>query len=117
MPKGKRPVEPVFFARTCRKDLFGVLQRADADKAPAEAGGTGAAVDDTWLSYKGRRVVPGPELRRGRSNLYDVVHHTCVEGLKKNPHFTGALLLLCPVNCLWVCACTARDLRVICRRR
>jgi hypothetical protein len=94
VPKGKRPVAPLYFQRTRRANLFGILQRADEGMSMAQMLADGGAVDDTWLGYKGRRVVPGPELRRGRKNLYDVVHHTCVEGLRKNPSFTGVLSTL-----------------------
>lgn len=94
MPKGKAPIVPLYVTRTGRGSLFDIMQRADAGKTTAEIVAAGGAADDTWLGHKGRRVVQGPELRRGRRNLYDVVHHTCVEGLQKNPGFTGVLNML-----------------------
>lgn len=93
MPKGKAPIVPLYVTRTGRGNLFGIMQRADEGKTTAEIVAAGGAADDVWLGYKGRRVVPGPELRRGRRNLYDVVHHTCVEGLQANPGFTGAHIM------------------------
>ena len=86
-PPGKAPTQPLYLARTGRASLFPILQRAHGAGAADDGAG---ALDDVWLAHKGRRVVPGPELRRGRKNLFDLVHHTCVEGLKNNPHFTGA---------------------------
>lgn len=95
-PLGKAAVQPLYFARTDRTDLSNILQQhftAPPDPASGSAASTAPGkLDDTWLAHRGRRIVPGPELRRGRKNLYDVVHHTCVEGLRKNPHFTGAAL-------------------------
>jgi hypothetical protein len=86
---GKAAIVPLYVARIGRTGLFGILQQDDSGKSTAEVVACGGAADDTWLSYRGRRVVPGPELRRGRRNLYDVIHNTCVEGLKENPRFTG----------------------------
>jgi hypothetical protein len=86
---GKAAVVPLYVSRTGRTGLFDILRRDDSGKHVSEIVACGGAADDIWLSYRGRRVVPGPELRRGRKNLYDVIHNTCVEGLRKNPHFTG----------------------------
>jgi hypothetical protein len=97
VPKGKAAVEPLCLARTRRASLFPLLQREYAAVTDMAASTVQeGALDDVWLAYRGRRVVPGPELRRGRKGLYDVVHHTCVEGLKKNPRFTGACRALSP---------------------
>ena len=90
VPPGKAAVPPLYYARTNRTDLSGILQQHFTTPAAAQDAAAAGKLDDTWLAYRGRRVVPGPELRRGRKNLHDVVHHTCVEGLRKNPHFTGA---------------------------
>lgn len=91
MPPGKAPVVPKPGESAARNGLFDIMQRTDENKTFQQLLKEGKAEGDEWLSYKGRRVCPGPEVRRGRKNLYDVVHHTCVEGLEKNPHFTGAL--------------------------
>jgi hypothetical protein len=85
LPKGKAAC-----ARVCKQDLFEVLQRKDECKTVPELISEGKAEGDEWLSHRGRRVVPGPEMRRGRKNLFDVVHHTCAEGLQQDPTFTGA---------------------------
>ena len=89
VPVGKAAVYPKP-GDPWRKDLFDVMQRVDEHKTFEQMKAENKIQGDVWLGYRGRRVPPGPELRRGRKNLYDVVHHMCVEGLKKNPHFTGA---------------------------
>ena len=46
------------------------------------------------IEFIALQIGEGPEVRRGRKNLFDVVQHKCVEGLQQNPHFTGACQIL-----------------------
>jgi hypothetical protein len=89
MPKGKALAPCAAAERMAARDFFDIIHRVDENTTLPELERRGKTKGDIWLAYRGRRVVPGPELRRGRKNLYDVVHHTCVEGLKENPNFTG----------------------------
>ena len=89
LPVGKAAVNPKP-GDQWRPDLFDVMQGRDAFKTVAQLVAENKTQGDVWLGYRGRRVPPGPELRRGRRNLFDVIHHTCVEGLRKNPNLTGA---------------------------
>ena len=82
----KVPLAPVATPSPTRHVL---AEQVDEHKTVLQLISEGKATGDAWLSHAGRRVVPGPELRRGRKNLFDVVHHTCAEGLRQHPTFTG----------------------------
>eukprot|EP00892_Ulva_mutabilis_P012117 jgi/Ulvmu1/9278/UM050_0027.1 len=86
MPKGKstRPQET-----KGRVNFVEIIQRMDEMATESVLKAQGKADGDAWLGYRGRKVPPGPEMRRGRKSLFDVLRHSCAEDLVKNPHFTG----------------------------
>ena len=51
----------------------------------------GRSLGDTWLeSAKGKRPVPGPEVRRGRANLFDVLQmRPLLDGATTGQQLTG----------------------------
>lgn len=86
MPKGKSTKPQAVKGRI---DFFEIIQRRDEMASESELKARGKADGDAWLSYRGRKVPPGPEMRRGRKSLFDVMRHSCAEDLLKNPKFTG----------------------------
>lgn len=87
MPKGKSTGPRKAKGRV---NFFEIIQRMDEMATESVLKAQGKAEGDAWLGYRGRRVPPGPEMRRGRKSLFDVMRHSCAEDLVKNPHFTGA---------------------------
>lgn len=86
MPKGKstRPQQV-----KGRVKFFEIIQRMDEMASESVLKAEGKAEGDAWLGYRGRKVPPGPEMRRGRKSLFDVMRHSCAEDLVTNPGFTG----------------------------
>lgn len=50
----------------------------------------GRALGDAWLaSAKGKKPVPGPEARRGRANLFDVLQQAPAPAVRLPGQVTG----------------------------
>lgn len=86
MPKGKSTKAQKVNGRV---EFFEIIQRMDEMATESELKAKGKADGDAWLGYRGRKVPPGPEMRRGRKSLFDVMRHSCAEDLMENPTFTG----------------------------
>lgn len=86
MPKGKSTKQHKTKGRV---EFFEIIQRVDEMAHQSQLKAQGKADGDAWLGYRGRKVPPGPEMRRGRQSLFDVMRHSCAEDLRENPTFTG----------------------------
>lgn len=91
MPKGKSTKA---HETNGRVEFFEIIQRMDEMANESDLKAQGKADGDAWLGYRGRKVPPGPEMRRGRKSLFDVMRHSCAEDLHKNPTFTGIEIFL-----------------------